>query len=56
MTVFANDTQNNKNNTQKVYFTVDRTSSNVTINYNFADNRTASVQATKHSMLVSLII
>ena len=56
MTVFANDTENNRNNSQTVTFIVDRTSPNVTRNFlnNPVDNSNFSIRSSNQTFNASI--
>ncbi len=52
--IVANDTVNNVNSSFFFNFTVDRTSPNVTINYNFADNNNFSIRSNNQTFNASV--
>ena len=52
--VMANDTVNNVNNSLVINFTVDFTSPNVTINYNFADNSNFNISSSNQIFNASI--
>ncbi|MEK6939392.1 MAG: right-handed parallel beta-helix repeat-containing protein, partial [Nanoarchaeota archaeon] len=54
MTVFANDSENNLNNSQTVTFNLDKTAPNVTINYNFVDNSNFSIRSSNQTFNASV--